>query len=275
MNVVMDGKGRFIEIQGTGEQTPFDRARLDAMLDLAAGGVDAAARLSRTASSRRTWMSTSPDAGPLVVVSSANHGKLAEIRSDARLPRLAVRARGRADAEWPSPEEDGDTFEANARIKASPHASGSASPRSPTTQGSRSMRSTASRESTARATPARAPTTPRTTAACCSRCRTCPRPSVPPVSAARSSSSPRTASRPSPRARARAASASSRAASTASATTRCSSPTRPRTDHGRTRPCREERDQPPRRRTARPAHSASGGVGGWRRASSLGAPGPQ
>ena len=40
MNVIMDGKGRFIEIQGTGEQTPFDRARLDAMLDLAAGGID-------------------------------------------------------------------------------------------------------------------------------------------------------------------------------------------------------------------------------------------
>jgi ribonuclease PH len=40
MNVIMDGKSRFIEIQGTGEQTPFDRARLDAMLDLAAGGVE-------------------------------------------------------------------------------------------------------------------------------------------------------------------------------------------------------------------------------------------
>ncbi|NTU70618.1 MAG: ribonuclease PH [Coriobacteriia bacterium] len=39
MNVVMDDKGRFIEVQGTGEQTPFDRARLDAMLDLAAGGI--------------------------------------------------------------------------------------------------------------------------------------------------------------------------------------------------------------------------------------------
>ncbi|MEI7815204.1 MAG: ribonuclease PH [Coriobacteriia bacterium] len=40
MNVIMDGRGRFIEIQGTGEQTPFDRARLNTMLDLAAGGVD-------------------------------------------------------------------------------------------------------------------------------------------------------------------------------------------------------------------------------------------
>ncbi|MHB9004371.1 MAG: ribonuclease PH [Coriobacteriia bacterium] len=41
MNVVMDGQGRFIEVQGTGERTPFDRARLDRMLDLAAGGIDA------------------------------------------------------------------------------------------------------------------------------------------------------------------------------------------------------------------------------------------
>jgi ribonuclease PH len=39
MNVVMDAQGRFIEIQGTGEQTPFDRARLDGMLDLATAGV--------------------------------------------------------------------------------------------------------------------------------------------------------------------------------------------------------------------------------------------
>ncbi|MFU8891576.1 MAG: ribonuclease PH [Anaerosomatales bacterium] len=40
MNVVMDGRGRFIEVQGTGERTPFDRGRLDEMLDLASGGID-------------------------------------------------------------------------------------------------------------------------------------------------------------------------------------------------------------------------------------------
>jgi ribonuclease PH len=39
MNVVMDGSGRFIEVQGTGEQTPFDRKRLDAMLDTATLGI--------------------------------------------------------------------------------------------------------------------------------------------------------------------------------------------------------------------------------------------
>ncbi len=38
MNVVLDSKGRFVEIQGTGERTPFDRDRLDAMLSLASAG---------------------------------------------------------------------------------------------------------------------------------------------------------------------------------------------------------------------------------------------
>jgi ribonuclease PH len=38
MNVVMDSAARFIEVQGTGERTPFDRGRLDAMLSLAASG---------------------------------------------------------------------------------------------------------------------------------------------------------------------------------------------------------------------------------------------
>lgn len=39
MNVVMDNEGRFIEVQGTGEQTPFDRDRLNKLLDLATEGI--------------------------------------------------------------------------------------------------------------------------------------------------------------------------------------------------------------------------------------------
>src|SRR3954454_7338473 len=38
MNVVVTGDGRFVEIQGTAERTPFERATLDALLDLAVGG---------------------------------------------------------------------------------------------------------------------------------------------------------------------------------------------------------------------------------------------
>jgi ribonuclease PH len=40
MNVVMDGKGRYIEVQGTGEKTPFARSRLEELLDLASTGID-------------------------------------------------------------------------------------------------------------------------------------------------------------------------------------------------------------------------------------------
>jgi ribonuclease PH len=38
MNVVADGRGRIIEVQGTGERTPFDRKRLDTLLDLSLAG---------------------------------------------------------------------------------------------------------------------------------------------------------------------------------------------------------------------------------------------
>ena len=39
MNVVMTGSGRFIEVQGTAEEAPFDRSQLDAMLQLAGSGI--------------------------------------------------------------------------------------------------------------------------------------------------------------------------------------------------------------------------------------------
>ncbi|MBK1716213.1 ribonuclease PH [Thiocystis violacea] len=39
MNLVMDGEGRFIEVQGTAEGVPFSRAELDALLELGAAGI--------------------------------------------------------------------------------------------------------------------------------------------------------------------------------------------------------------------------------------------
>jgi ribonuclease PH len=39
MNVVQTGAGKFIEVQGTAETTPFDRAGLDALLQLAEKGI--------------------------------------------------------------------------------------------------------------------------------------------------------------------------------------------------------------------------------------------
>ncbi len=39
LNVVMTGRGSLVEVQGTAEGSPFSRAELDRLLDLAAGGI--------------------------------------------------------------------------------------------------------------------------------------------------------------------------------------------------------------------------------------------
>jgi ribonuclease PH len=49
MNVVCTGDGRFVEVQGTAEATPFDRKELNALLDLAAGGCEELAAIQRAA----------------------------------------------------------------------------------------------------------------------------------------------------------------------------------------------------------------------------------
>ena len=49
MNVVMTGDGRFVEVQGTAEGAAFDRAQLDALLDLAAAGCTELTTLQRAA----------------------------------------------------------------------------------------------------------------------------------------------------------------------------------------------------------------------------------
>jgi ribonuclease PH len=49
MNVVVTGDGRFVEVQGTAEGVPFDRAELDTLLDLAVDGCTRLAVLQRQA----------------------------------------------------------------------------------------------------------------------------------------------------------------------------------------------------------------------------------
>jgi len=49
MNVVMTGAGEFVEVQGTAEQVPFGRARLDAQLALAEVGIRRLVALQRRA----------------------------------------------------------------------------------------------------------------------------------------------------------------------------------------------------------------------------------
>ncbi len=49
MNVVMTDDGRFIEIQGTAEQEPFPKKDLDALLSMAASGIDRLIDMQREA----------------------------------------------------------------------------------------------------------------------------------------------------------------------------------------------------------------------------------
>ncbi|MBJ17800.1 MAG: ribonuclease PH [bacterium] len=49
MNVIATGSGRFVEVQGTGEEATFVRRELDALLDLALGGIETIATCQREA----------------------------------------------------------------------------------------------------------------------------------------------------------------------------------------------------------------------------------
>jgi ribonuclease PH len=52
MNVVCTGDGKFVEVQGTAEGQPFDRAELNALLDLAAVGCGELSRMQEQALAR-------------------------------------------------------------------------------------------------------------------------------------------------------------------------------------------------------------------------------
>jgi len=51
MNVVMTGDGALVEVQATAERTPFTRARLDELLELAAAGIEEIATAQEEAAS--------------------------------------------------------------------------------------------------------------------------------------------------------------------------------------------------------------------------------
>ena len=53
-NVVMTGSGRFVEVQGTAEGQAFERSELDALVDLAAGGI------AEIVSAQRAVLATPP-----------------------------------------------------------------------------------------------------------------------------------------------------------------------------------------------------------------------
>ena len=49
MNVICTGDGRFIEVQGTAEGSPFTREQMDNLLELAKKGIEQLVRVQRQA----------------------------------------------------------------------------------------------------------------------------------------------------------------------------------------------------------------------------------
>ena len=117
MNVVMtrDAKGElgFVEVQGTGERKCYSRAELDRLLALGEKGVLALMDAQREALGERAAVICKK---PRLVLASNNFGKLKELRAllGDRFDVVSMREMGvNMDV-----EENGETFEENALIKA-------------------------------------------------------------------------------------------------------------------------------------------------------------
>ena len=113
MNFVMDGSGRFTEIQGTGEGRTFSRDEMDQLTDLGEMGCRELMRLQLKAlGDRRQWIAPPRT----LVLGSDNPHKVAELRNmlGEKFRVLTMSEAGFAG----TINECGATFEENALIKA-------------------------------------------------------------------------------------------------------------------------------------------------------------
>ena len=113
MNFVMDETGAFIELQGTGEGRAFSRSELNEILALGEQGIDELQSAQRRALGERA-RHISPKR--TLVIASNNPHKLREIADmlEDRLNVISMREAGFTE----DIDENGDTFEENAAIKA-------------------------------------------------------------------------------------------------------------------------------------------------------------
>lgn len=114
MNVVMDGAGQYIEVQGTGEGAVFARKTLDKLLDLASEGTKQLCIKQREAlGDAAQWI---PSARPRLLIASNNAHKVQELREilGDLYEVVSLREAG-IDIEV---EETGETFAENAVLKA-------------------------------------------------------------------------------------------------------------------------------------------------------------
>lgn len=113
MNFVMNQRGEFIELQGTGEGRAFTNLELNALLNMGRAGVRSLMRAQRGALKGRGEWLLPPRR---LVVASGNAHKLKELREilGGGFEIVGMKEVGFKD----DIVEDGETFEENARIKA-------------------------------------------------------------------------------------------------------------------------------------------------------------
>ena len=109
MNVIINKKGEFIEVQGTGEESTFTRKELNALLDLAENSINRIIALQDEIINQE----------PLkIFLATGNQHKIEEIKdifsNIENVEILSIRD----GIEIPEVEEDGETFEANSQKKA-------------------------------------------------------------------------------------------------------------------------------------------------------------
>lgn len=113
MNLVMNQRGEFIELQGTGEGRSFSHLELNALLDMGRAGVRSLMRAQRDALPAQAAHLLPP---MRIVVATGNAHKLKELNGifGGMIELVSMKDAGFSG----EIEENGSTFEANACIKA-------------------------------------------------------------------------------------------------------------------------------------------------------------
>lgn len=114
MNIVMTESGRFVEIQGTGEEATFDDTELNSLILHGKAGIEELISYQKEALHTSDSVEV-PE--KTIVIATGNQGKAKEFT--ALFARAGYQIKTLADfPDLPDVEETGNTFEENARLKA-------------------------------------------------------------------------------------------------------------------------------------------------------------
>lgn len=118
MNIIMTDKGEFVEVQGTGEERPFSRKDLNALLELGEKGNKELIKAQRAALGDIADEILGMEYGDEVVIATNNAHKLEEIGAILEDFDYTIYSLKDVDLGGIEIVEDGKTFEHNALIKA-------------------------------------------------------------------------------------------------------------------------------------------------------------